>query len=110
MASDLILRPPHERTAQFRDADDYDVWCEQKIVGRVFRPSAGVPADTSWMWSITTWPTPATAPQPHRGYGATREEAMAAFAKSWGGRWLNAEGIPDGSLHFRGGASNQSIP
>jgi hypothetical protein len=46
-------------------------------VGRTFKAAASPPG-TPWMWTMLfdyRWPT--------HGYAATREAAMAAFAKSW---------------------------
>jgi len=62
--------------------DDYDVLSDSKVVGRIFRPGAGVPAETPWMWSILER---RRLDRPCLGYEATRDEAMAAFAKSWRG-------------------------
>src|SRR5262249_40590632 len=70
------------RHGRFRDVDDYDVLSDSKVVGRIFRPGAGVPAETPWMWSILER---RRLDRPCLGYEATRDEAMAAFAKSWRG-------------------------
>jgi len=56
---------------------DYDVLGDGVVVGRVFK-SDTAPAGMPWMWTMLfdyRWPT--------HGYAATREAAMAAFAKSW---------------------------
>jgi hypothetical protein len=55
--------------------DDYDVLADGVVVGRIMRASAareGMP----WLWTL------AFGHHTH-GYAATREEAMAAFGKSW---------------------------
>jgi hypothetical protein len=54
--------------------DDYDVICKGAVVGRVFL-SRAEPQDRQWMWIRNRTPA--------HGYEATREAAMAAFAKSW---------------------------
>jgi hypothetical protein len=50
------------------------------VVGRIFNAAAS-PVGTPWMW------TPAygyhEGRTPTHGYEATREAAMAAFARSW---------------------------
>jgi hypothetical protein len=60
--------------------DDYDVLADGVVVGRIMKAAAG-PVGMSWMW------TPAfdyhEDRTPTHGYAAAREEAMAAFAKSW---------------------------
>jgi hypothetical protein len=74
---------PHAetRTAPSREwkDDDYDVLADGEIVGHIF--NAGVSVARPWMWTLDI------GHQEHRspthGYAATREAAMAAFAKSW---------------------------
>ena len=64
--------------------EDYDVLCEGEIVGRIMK-AAAAPVGTPWMWTVAfghhedRWPT--------HGYEASREAAMAAFAKSWRRQW-----------------------
>jgi hypothetical protein len=64
-------------SGQWHDKD-FDVVANGEIVGRIFK--AGVSVARPWMW---------TSILPHEdrtsthGYAATREAAMAAFAKSW---------------------------
>jgi hypothetical protein len=43
--------------------------------------AAAVPVGMSWMWTLAFGYHEDRTPTP--GYSATREEAMAAFAKSW---------------------------
>ena len=50
--------------------DDFDVLANGEVVGRIFKANAA-PVGSPWMWT------------PTHGYAATREAAMAAFAKSW---------------------------
>ena len=82
MESDyLILR----RATAFRPSgkwndDDYDVLCNGVVVGRIMQ-AAAVPAGMSWMWTLAFGHHEDGTPT--HGYAATREAAMAAFAKSW---------------------------
>ena len=59
--------------------DDYDVVEDNVIVGRIFL-SPAAPEDRPWMWAIGHNRQVRRATH---GYEATREAAMAAFAKSW---------------------------
>jgi hypothetical protein len=71
----LILK----RAAVGDNQDDYSVLEEGVVVGRIFKAQVA-PEGRPWMW-----------PRGHNGdikraaygYEATREAAMAAFAKSW---------------------------
>jgi hypothetical protein len=82
MESDyLILR----RASTFRPSgawndDDYDVLCNGVVVGRIMQ-AAAVPVGMSWMWTLA-FGHHEDCTTTH-GYAATREAAMAAFAKSW---------------------------
>jgi hypothetical protein len=60
--------------------DDYDVLCDGVVVGRIMQPAA-VPIGMSWMWTLAFEHHENHTPT--HGYAATREAAMAAFAKSW---------------------------
>ena len=60
--------------------DDFDVLCEGVVVGRIFEAAAS-PAGTPWMWTLAFGHHEDRTPT--HGYEATREDAMAAFAKSW---------------------------
>src|SRR5262249_5106297 len=60
--------------------DDYGVLGDGVIVGRGFL-SLVAPTDTAGLWSLTH--AHVSNRRPTHGYAATREEAMAAFAKSW---------------------------
>ena len=59
--------------------DDYDVLADGEIVGRIF--NAGVSAARPWMWTLDIGQHEHRSPT--HGYAATREAAIAAFAKSW---------------------------
>jgi hypothetical protein len=60
--------------------DDFDVLADGAVVGRIFKANTA-PVGSPWMWTL--------AFRHHEdgtltyGYEATREAAMAAFAKSW---------------------------
>ena len=60
--------------------DDYDVLCEGKAVGRIMK-SAAAPVGQPWLWTLAFGQHEDRTPT--HGYAATREAAMAAFAKSW---------------------------
>src|SRR5262245_20102658 len=59
--------------------DDYDVICQGAVVGQVFL-SPGAPADKPWMWTLANGYREDRTPT--HGYEATREAAMAVFAKN----------------------------
>jgi hypothetical protein len=50
------------------------------VVGRIMK-AAAVPVGMSWMWTLAFGHHEDRTPT--HGYEATREAAMAAFAKSW---------------------------
>jgi hypothetical protein len=50
------------------------------VVGRIFKANAS-PVGASWMWALAFGHHEDRTPT--HGYAATREDAMAAFAKSW---------------------------
>jgi hypothetical protein len=60
--------------------DDDDVLADGAVVGRIFNAAAS-PVGTPWMWTLAFGHHEDRAPT--HGYEATREAAMAAFAKSW---------------------------
>jgi hypothetical protein len=60
--------------------DDYDVLADGVVVGRIMK-AAAKPADASWLWTLAYGRHEDRTPT--HGYEATREAAMAAFAKSW---------------------------
>ena len=59
--------------------DDFDVLADGVTVGRIMKAAAS-PVDAPWMWTLMVGYEDRT---PTHGYAATREAAMAAFAKSW---------------------------
>jgi hypothetical protein len=60
--------------------DDFDVLADGVLVGRIFKANAS-PVGASWMWTLAFGHHKDRTPT--HGYEATREAAMAAFAKSW---------------------------
>jgi len=60
--------------------DDYDVLAGGVVVGRIMK-AAAVPVGMSWLWTLAFGHHEDRTPT--HGYEATREAAMAAFAKSW---------------------------
>src|ERR1700746_290874 len=59
--------------------DDFDVLYNGVVVGRIMK-AAAVPVGQSWMWTLAFGHHEDRTPT--HGYAATREAAMAAFAKS----------------------------
>jgi hypothetical protein len=51
------------------------------VVGRIFHLQAAAPEGRPWMWA--SGHSAASIKRAAHGYEATREAAMAAFAKSW---------------------------
>ena len=60
--------------------DDYDVLAEGFVVGRIMK-AAAAPVGAPWLWTLAYGQHEDRSPI--YGYEATREAAMAAFAKSW---------------------------
>jgi hypothetical protein len=59
--------------------DDFDVLAHGVAIGRIMK-AAAAPVGASWLWTYGFDPRER---RPAHGYGATREDAMAAFARSW---------------------------
>jgi hypothetical protein len=60
--------------------DDYDVLADGIVVGRIMK-AAAAPGGTPWLGTLAYGHHEDRSPI--YGYEATREAAMAAFAKSW---------------------------
>jgi hypothetical protein len=77
----LILKRASARriSGEWND-DDFDVLADGAVVGRIMK-AAAVPVGQSWMWTLMFDCHEDRTPT--HGYAATREAAMAAFAKSW---------------------------
>jgi hypothetical protein len=54
--------------------------CSPSVVGLIMKAAAS-PAGTPWLWTLAFGHHEDRTPT--HGYAATREAAMAAFAKSW---------------------------
>ena len=61
-------------------AGQYKVLAGDQVVGHI-RLSEAAPSATPWLWTLAYGQTEDRTRT--RGYGAAREEAMQAFAKSW---------------------------
>ena len=60
--------------------DDFDVLANGAVVGRILKVHAA-PVGSPWIWTLAFGHHEDRTPT--HGYAATREAAMAAFAKSW---------------------------
>jgi hypothetical protein len=76
----LLKRASASRPSGEWSDDDYDVLADGVVVGRIMR-AAAAPVGSSWMWTLLFEHHQGRTPT--HGYEPTREEAMAAFAKSW---------------------------
>jgi hypothetical protein len=75
----LLERAALSRPSGQWNDNDFDVLAEGAVVGRIFK--AGVSVARPWMWTLDIGHHGDRSPT--HGYAATREAAMAAFAKSW---------------------------
>src|SRR2546421_4185604 len=80
MTALLLKRASASRPSGDWNDDDFDVLADGVVVGRIMK-AAAVPVGMSWMWTLAFEHHEDRIPT--RGYAATREAAMAAFAKSW---------------------------
>ena len=78
MSSLILKHADASRPSGEWSDDEYDVLAEGKVVGRIFK-SAKSPIGTPWMWTLLFGYHEDRTPT--HGYEATREAAMAAFAK-----------------------------
>jgi hypothetical protein len=76
----LLKRASASRPSGQWNDDDFDVLANGVLVGRIFKANAS-PFGASWMWTLAFGHHENRTPT--HGYAATREAAMAAFAKSW---------------------------
>ena len=76
----LLKRAATSRPSGHWNDDDFDVLANGEIVGRIYKASAA-PVGSPWMWTLAFGHHENR--RPTHGYAATREAAMAAFAKSW---------------------------
>jgi len=77
-APQLVLCHASKRSFGNWGPDDWDVVQDGRDIGRVFKPSAGVPGERAWMWCVT-----GAIVKPSHGFTATIEEAYAKFAETW---------------------------
>jgi len=80
MAVLLLKRASVSRPSGQWNDDDFDVLADRIVVGLIFQAKAA-PVGSPWMWTLLFGPHEDRTPT--HGYAATREGAMAAFAKSW---------------------------
>jgi len=77
--TDILLRKAQASRAGAEGDNDYDViGTDGTVIGRIFEATTS-PAGTPWMWMITYDHGERTL---MRGYEATRQAAMQAFARS----------------------------
>jgi hypothetical protein len=76
----VLKRASASRPSGEWNDDDFDVLADGVVVGRIMK-AAAVPVGMSWMWTLAFGYHEDRTPT--HGYAATREAAMAAFAKSW---------------------------
>ena len=76
----ILKRAALSRSSGRWNDDDFDVLAGAKVVGRIYKASAA-PVGSPWMWTLAFGHHEDCTPT--HGYAATREAAMAAFAKSW---------------------------
>lgn len=81
MPSLILKRASGSRPSGEWSEDDYDVLADGVAVGRIMK-AAAAPVGLPWMWTIVAIEHHKDRASTH-GYEATREAAMAAFAKSW---------------------------
>jgi hypothetical protein len=76
----ILKRAAASRLSGEWSEDDYDVLCEGAVAGRIVK-AAAAPVGTPWLWTLAYCHHEDRTPT--HSYEATREAAMAAFAKSW---------------------------
>jgi hypothetical protein len=76
----ILNRASASRTSGQWKEDDFDVLADGVVVGRIMKAAAS-PVDAPWLWTLAFGHHEDRTPT--HGYAATREAAMAAFAKSW---------------------------
>jgi len=81
MTADLNLKRPDTSSSREWGDHDFDVLADDVVVGRIMKTQIAPPAKPRF-WGIGHNHLKGRSP-PTYGYEATREAAMAAFAKSW---------------------------
>jgi hypothetical protein len=75
--TDLLLRKAQAVRAGAQGDDDYDViGADGMVIGRIFKATTSPAVGTPWMWTLAFGHHEDRTPT--HGYGATREDAMAA--------------------------------
>src|SRR5215471_12151804 len=76
----ILKRAATSRPSGEWNDDDFDVLADGAVVGRIMKANAA-PVGSPWLWTFAFGHHEDRTPR--HGYAATREAAMAAFAKSW---------------------------
>jgi hypothetical protein len=76
----ILKRASASRPSGEWNEEDFDVLANGVAVGRIFNANAA-PVGSPWMWTLIFPHHEGRSPT--HGYEATREAAMAAFARSW---------------------------
>ena len=76
----ILKRASASRSSGQWSDDDFDVLANGVVVGRIFKANA-TPVGSAWMWTLAFGDHKHRTPM--HGYAATREAAMAAFARGW---------------------------
>jgi len=76
----ILKRATASRPSGEWGEDDYDVFEDSTVVGRIVK-AAAAPVGKPCMWTVLFGHHEDRTPT--HGYAETREGAMAAFAKSW---------------------------
>ena len=76
----ILKRASASRPSGNWNEDDFDVLASGEVVRRIFKVHAA-PVGSPWMWTLAFGHHEDRTPT--HGYAATREDAMAAFAKGW---------------------------
>jgi len=76
----ILKRASASRPSGEWDDDDYDVLADGVVVGRIME-TAAAPVGQPWIWTVAFGHHEDRTPT--HGYAATREDAMAAFSRSW---------------------------
>jgi hypothetical protein len=76
----ILKRAAVSRVSGEWNDDDFDVLADGVVVGRIMK-AAAAPVGSAWTWTLAFGHHEDRTPT--HGYAETREDAMAAFAKSW---------------------------
>ena len=76
----VLKRAAASRQSGEWNDDDFDVLAAGIVVGRIFK-SLAAPVGVQWIWALAFEDYANRGPT--YGYAATRDDAIASFAKSW---------------------------